>query len=445
MIIKNYKLPIINFIFLTVLFLGSIVFSNDLIPGKKQEKPIALTNAKIFTVSSSVIENGTIVFDNGKISAIGDNNTVIPENAEVFDIQGKHIYPGIIVGYSNLGLVEINAVRSTKDYAEVGTFNPNARADVAYNPDSEVTPTVRSNGITTAMVAPSGGIISGMSSILSLDGWTIEDATVKKDAGIILNWPSMTISSANWQKDGGKEQQAKIDKSIQEIESFIEDVKSYAKARKSKQLSKIDIRLESMIDIVDGKTPFIIFANEYNQIEAAIDFCKRHNLKMILLGGADSWKLTDLLRRNSVPVLLRSTHRVPSREDEDYDIAFKTASLLSQAGIKFSPVYISNWTWNNKNLSYMAGSAVAHGLSKEDALKALTLWPAEIFGIDNIQGSLEVGKNATLIVSQGDILDMQSSKIEMMFIDGRKVDLDDKHKRLYEKYNIRQIRASSEK
>jgi len=442
--IKNYELGIMNLILFTILFLVFVVNANDLVPGKKQEKPIAFTNAKIFTISSAVIDNGTIVFDNGKISAVGDKNITIPENAKVFDLQGKYVYPGIIVGYSNLGLVEINAVRSTKDYTEAGDINPNARADVAYNPDSEVTPTVRSNGITTAMVAPAGGLISGMSSILSLDGWNIEDATVKKDAGVILNWPSMTISNANWQKDGGTEQQGKIDKSIQKIETFIEDAKSYAIARKSKQPLKVDIRLESMIDVVEGKTPLILHANEYKQIEAAIDFCNRHGLKMILMGGEDSWKLTDLLTENNIPVLIKSMHRVPSREDEDYDISFKRPHLLRQAGIKFSPVYISNWTWNNFNLPFMAGTAAAHGLSKEDALKSLTLWPAEIFGIDETQGSLEVGKNATLIVSEGDILDMQSSKVELMFIDGRKVDLDNKHKRLYEKYKIRQMRMLSQ-
>ena len=439
--IKKYELKLMNFLFIA--FLLSAVTANDIVPGKKQEKPIALTHAKIFTVSSAVIDNGTIIFDNGKITVIGDSNTVIPQDADVINLQGKYVYPGLISGYSILGLVEINAVRATKDYTEVGDMNPNARADVAYNPDSEVTPTVRANGITTALIAPVGGILSGMSSVISLDGWNIEDAVVKKDAGIILNWPAMTISNAQWQKDGGKEQQAKINKNVHKIEDFFEDAKLYSALRSSNPKSPVDIRLESMTDIMAGTTPLIIHANELKQIEAAVDLCKRFNLKMVLLGGEDAWKLTALLKENNIPVLLRSTHRVPTREDEDYDLPFKRPFLLQQAGIKFCPVYISTWSWNNLNLPFMAGTAAAHGLSKEHALKSLTLWPAEIFGIDDTQGSLEVGKSATLIVSEGDILDMQNSKVEMMFIDGRKVDLDNKHKRLYKKYHTRQLRTAS--
>jgi imidazolonepropionase-like amidohydrolase len=437
--IKNYKSGIIRIMLLLIVFNSS--FANDLVPGKKQDKPIALIHAKIFTVVSSIIDDGTIVFDKGKIIAVGDNNTEIPEKAEVIDMQGKYIYPGIIVAYSFIGLIEIEAVRATRDEKETGSFNPNARADVAYNPDSEVSPTIRSNGITTALIAPAGGVMSGMTSIISLDGWTIEDAEVKKNAGIILNWPTMTISSADRQKDGGKERQEKMDKDLQELETFIMEAQSYALAAKSDK-NAIDIRFEAMRDVIDGKTPLIIQANEYKQIEAAVDFCNRHNLKMILLGGEDSWKLTSLLKRNNIPVLIKSMHRTPGREDEDYDLAFKRPSLLLQAGIKFAPVFISEWSWNNRNIPFMAGSAAAHGLSRENALKSITLWPAEIFGIDNILGSLQTGKNATLIVSKGDILDMQSNDVEMMFIEGRKVDLDNKHKRLYKKYSIRQERAA---
>jgi len=441
--IRNYKLRIVNLALLATILVFSALSANDLVPGKKQEKPVVLTHAKIFTVSSSVIDDGIIVFDKGKITAIGDKNTPVPENAEVIDLQGKSVYPGIILSYSHIGLIEIEAVRATRDDKEAGSFNPNARADVAYNPDSEVTPTIRSNGITTAVVAPAGGVFSGMSSIISLDGWTIEDAEVKKNAGIILNWPTMTISLADMQKDGGKERKEKIDKKLQEMEDFIDDAKSYSLLRASGKYD-IDIRFEALLDVIDGKTPLIIQANEYKQIESAVNFCHRFRLKMILLGGEDSWKLTDLLKKNNIPVLVKSMHRVPAREDENFDLAFKRPYLLKQAGIKFAPVFISEWSWNNRNIPFMAGSAAAHGLTKEDALKSITLWPAEIFGIDKIQGSLETGKNATLIVSKGDILDMQSNDIEMMFIEGRKVDLDNKHKRLYQKYSIRLERKAEE-
>jgi imidazolonepropionase-like amidohydrolase len=415
----------------------SFSHANDLIPGKKQENPIALTHAKIFTVSGEIIDGGTLVFNNGKISALGDKNVAIPQNADVFNLEGKHVYPGIIAAYSQLGLVEVGAVRATRDYAEAGTYNPNARADIAYNPDSDITPTVRSNGITSALIAPMGGRISGISSLLNLDAWNREDATILKNAGMHLNWPRMTIIKASWMKDPPKKQQEKINKNLKEIEDFFKEAKVYSLARKTNSGIKIDIRFEAMVPVIERKMPLIIAANEYKQIDAAIDFCKRHNLKMILLSGMDAWKLTGLLKENNIPVILRQTHTLPFREDEDYDLGFKHPALLRAAGVKFCIAKTSSASWDIRNIPFYAGTAVAHGLSKADALKAITLWPAEIFGMDDKIGSLEVGKNATLIVSSGDILDMQSSNVEMMFIDGRKVDIDDKQKRLYRKYQSR--------
>lgn len=423
---------------LTVFLLISFLPANDLVPGQKQKKPIALTNAKIFTVSGEIIENGTLVFDKGKISAIGQADTKIPQNAEIHDLNGKHVYPGIIAAYSQLGLVEIGAVRATRDYSETGTLNPNARADVAYNPDSEITPTVRSNGITTALIAPTGGRISGISSVLNLDAWNREDGTVLKNAGMHLNWPGMTIDYSSLDKDSLEKQQEKIDKNIKEIEDFFSQAKIYATARETNPATKIDIRFESMIPVIEGQMPLIISADEYKQIEAAVDFCKRHNLNMVLHSGMDAWKLTDLLKENNIPVILRHTHTLPSREDEDYDLGFKHPALLHEAGVKFCIAKTSGASWDIRNIPFYAGTAVAHGLNKADALKTITLWPAEIFGLGDKIGSIEVGKNATIIVSSGDILDMQSSNVEMMFIDGRKVDLDNRHKRLYRKYKTRE-------
>ncbi|KAA3609980.1 MAG: amidohydrolase [Calditrichaeota bacterium] len=427
----------LRFSFLIVFISVFSLFANDLIPGKKQDKPIALTNAKIFTVSGEIIENGTIIFNDGKITAVGENDLKILQGSEVHDLNGKHVYPGIIAAYSQLGLMEIPAVRATRDYSEAGSYNPNARADIAYNPDSEVTPTVRSNGITTALIAPMSGRISGISSVLNLDAWNREDATILKNAGMILNWPGMTIRTASWIKDSPAKQQENIDKSLKEIDDYFEQAKVYYEARKSNPETKIDIRFESMTDVLDKKMPLIISANEYKQIEAAVNFCKRHNLKMILLSGMDAWKMTGLLKENNIPVILRQTHTLPQREDEDYDIGFKHPALLREAGVKFCIAKTTRVTWALFNLPFYAGTAVAHGLDKADALKAITLWPAEILGVDDKIGSLEVGKNATLIVSSGDLLDMQSNNIEMMFIDGRKVDLDNKHKRLYRKYKAR--------
>jgi len=421
------------------ILISTLVLANDLIPGKKQTKPIVIKGAKIFTVSGEVIDNGSILFDKGVITAIGESSLPAPESAEVIDVAGKHVYPGLIAAYSQLGLVEVGAVRATRDFAEVGSINPNARADIAYNPDSEVPPTVRSNGITTALIAPSSGLLSGTSSVLHLDGWNREDMTVLKDAGVHLNWPRMTVVNAWWVKESAEKQQEKISKNLKEIEEFFAEAKVYTKARQSNPNTKMDIRFEAMVPVIERKVPLIIRASEYKQIESAIDFCRRNDLKMILLDGADAWKLADLLKENDVPVIYQRTHSLPAREDEDFDMAFKTPLLLREAGVKFCISKTSGDVFDIRNLPFYAGTAAAHGLSKTDALKTITLWPAEILGIADKLGSLEVGKSATLIVCDGDIMDFQSSKVQMMFIDGRKVDLDDKHKRLYRKYKARYL------
>ncbi|MCB0282190.1 MAG: amidohydrolase family protein [Calditrichae bacterium] len=411
--------------------------ANDLIPGKTQQNPIALINANIYTVSGQVIKNGTLLFDKGVISSINNAKTGFPENTEIIDVKGHNVYPGLIAPYSQIGLVEIGAVRATVDYNEAGSYNPNAKAAVAYNPDSEVTPTIRSNGITTALVAPKGGIISGQSSILQLDGWNSEDATIKDIAGLHINWPRMTVSNSPRAKDSPEKQLEKIAENLNKLEDFFLDAKTYANAQKADPGLKRDIRFDAIIPVLSGDVPLIIQADEYKEIEAAVNFCNTLDMKMILLGGRDAWKLTDLLVENNISVILYQTHALPFREDEDYDLPFKTPALLKEAGVKFCITKISSDMWDIRNLPFFAGTAAAHGLSKEDALKSITLWPAEILGIDKNYGSLDKGKSATLVVSKGDILDMQSSIIEMMFIDGRKVDLDDKHKRLYKKYEAR--------
>ena len=420
-----------------VLFLTTQLIANDIIPGEKQKQPIALINAKIFTVSGNIVENGTLIFEKGKISAVGMADIKIPDDAEVIDVKGKNVYPGIIAAYSQLGLLEIEAVRATLDYNEVGDFNPNVKAVTAYNPDSDIIPTVRSNGITTALIAPLGGTVSGISSLLNLDGWNQEDETVRDNVAMHLSWPRMTVRQSRRVKDSAEKQKKQMEENLQKLEKWFDDAAAYAKARKADPDKKVDIRFEAMIPVFEKKMPVIIDADEYKQIEAAVDFCKRHDLKMILFSGEDSWKLTDLLVENDIPVILHHTHALPAREDEDYDLPFKRPVLLKEAGVKFCLTKTSSAVWDIRNIPFYAGTAVTFGLSEADALKSITLWPAEILGVADKLGSLEVGKNATLIVSKGDILDMQTSIVELMFIDGRKVNIDDKQKRLYRKYEAR--------
>lgn len=427
-------------IFSLILFITTVtsLYAHDIVPGKKQTKAIALTGGTIYTVSGPVIPNGTIVFNKGKIIAVGGAEVRIPPGAEVIDVSGKHIYPGLIITNSTLGLLEIELVRATADVSEVGQINPNARADVAYNPDSDIPPTIRSNGVTTAQIVPQGGLLSGTSAIINLDGWTIEDAALVRQAGIHLNWPWMRVIKAWWMQTPEEEQKKNIDKNLKAIEKAFEDSKQYWLAKKGNQTGdfKIDARWEAMVPLWEGKIPLYVDAGEYKQIEAAVALAKKYNLRMILVGGDDSWMLTDLLKENNIPVILKRVHSLPDREDDDYDTFLKLPKTLLDAGVKSC---LSNTGffghWDVRNLPFLAGTSVAYGMDKANALRSITLWPAEIIGISDRMGSLEVGKDATIIVSSGDIMDALTNDIVYEFIQGKKVDLDDKHKRLYRKYS----------
>ena len=432
---KRFSIAIFGFI-LSIVAVSSL-FAHDIVPGKKQTKAIALTGGTIYTVSGPVIPNGTIVFDKGKIVAVGGSEVRIPAGAEVIDVSGKNVYPGLIITNSTLGLVEIEQARATVDVSEVGDINPDARADVAYNPDSDVPPTIRSNGVTTAQIVPQGGLLSGTSAIINLDGWTVEDAGLVRQAGIHLNWPWMKVIKAWWMPTPEEEQQKNIGKNLKAIEKAFEDSKQYWLAKKGNQTGdfKIDARWEAMVPLWEGKVPLYVDAGEYKQIEAAVALAKKYNLRMILVGGDDAWMLTDLLKANNIPVILKRVHSMADREEDDFDTYLKLPKVLLVAGVKFC---LSNTGffghWDARNLPFLAGTSVAYGMDKANALRSITLWPAEIIGISDRMGSLEVGKDATIVVSSGDIMDALTNDIVYEFIQGKKVDLDDKHKRLYRKY-----------
>lgn len=417
---------------------ATTLFAHDIVPGKKQNKPIALVGGTIYTVSGPVIPNGTIVLDKGKIVAVGGPEVKAPAGAEVINVSGKQVYPGLIITNSTLGLIEIEQARATVDVSEVGEINPDARADVAYNPDSDVPPTIRSNGVTTAQIVPQGGLLSGTSTILNLDGWSIEDCGLVRQAGIHLNWPYMKVIKAWWMPTPEEEQKKNIDKNLKAIEKAFEDSKQYWLAKKGNQTDnfKVDARWEAMVPLWEGKIPLYVHADEYKQIEAAVALAKKYNFKMILVGGGDCWMLTDLLKENNIPVIISRVHSLPDREDDGFDTYLGLPKRLLDAGVKFC---LSNTGffghWDARNLPFLAGTSVAYGMDKANALRSITLWPAEIIGIADRMGSLEVGKDATIIVSSGDIMDALTNDIEYEFIQGRKVDLDDKHKRLFRKYS----------
>lgn len=414
-----------------ILLLTGFARSHNYVPGEIQKVPIVLKNGDLYTVSRGVLEKTDILFDRGLIAEIG-KNLEPPSGAKVIDITGQRVYPGIIAPNSSLGLIEIGAVRGTDDRIEVGSIHPEVKAHTAYNPDSEILPTIRSNGITTALIVPRGGLISGQSSLIHLDGWTKEDAFVRESVGMHISWPSVSIAAALVSSKKLAERRKQIDRVRQGLYDAFEQARTYHAARSGETTIPVDSRSEALSGLFAGKYRLFVQANDLRQIEQAIAFAEEFGLALVLVGGADSWKMAPVLAQKSIPVILRRVQTLPMRADDPYDLTFRTPELLRQAGVRFCLSYSSHS--GTRNLPFEAGRAVAFGLPAEEALRAITLSTAEILGVADELGSLEVGKSATLIVSEGDILDHLTHRVTNMFIDGRAVDLNNKHRELFDKY-----------
>lgn len=408
------------------------------IPGKATSEAVVFTNATIHTAAGPVITGGSLVMKDGKIVAVG-TEVQRPEAAVVIDCQGKHLYPGFIAPFTTIGLIEIDAVRSTNDMSETGSINPNARAETAYNPDSEIIPTIRNNGILLANVTPTGGLISGMSSIMRMDGWTREDIAVTPRSGMVVNWPSMNVVKAWWMSKSAEEQKKDIAQQLDAIATVFREARAYWLAAKSGvDTSRRDIRFEAMRAVFDRTVPVIITAGSQRQIEAALDLAEQFDIRVVINGGYEAPYVADRLKRMNVPVIVQRVHSLPQRDESGYDEAFTLAARLHAAGVKFC--LSDNGSWQQRNLPFQAGTAIAFGLAPDAALAAITLWPAQIFGIDANYGSLEEGKSATLFLSTGDALDGRTIGVERAWIDGREVDLSNRHKRLSTKYRERYAR-----
>ncbi len=418
-------------IYLILLLFSSKIYTSDQIPGIAQNKPILLKGGILHTIENGTMYNVDLLFDNGTIQEIG-NEVIVPDNTKVINIKGKHVYPGLISACSTLGLQEIGAVRATRDYAEVGSINPNVRANVSYNPDSELIPISRSNGILTSLVVPRSGLISGQSSLMMLDGWTWEDATFRHPIGIHIFWPRVNFNKKKL-KTNKKDSKQEL---IQNIDNYFLETLAYSKIKQKDDLTfKHDLKLDAMEQVVLGKLPLFVHANEISQIESAVYWAKRQNIKIIIVGGKDSWRLVGLLKENNIPVIYTQTFSTPGRRYESFDQSYKTPSILFEEGVKFC---ISNsespfQTPHIRNLPYYAAKAASYGLPWDEALRSITLSTAEILGVQKRIGSLSIGKDATLFISDGDILDVRTN-VEMAFINGRSVDLSDHHKDLYNKY-----------
>lgn len=422
--------------FIGALLAGSVALGQDLgVKAPAQSGPIVIENATIHPISGPVIESGHIAFDKGVITSVGSGKGP-GAGAQVIDGKGKHVYPGLIGAYTLMGLTEISAVRATNDFAEVGQISPEVRAAVAVNPDSTVIPVTRSNGILTVGVVPMGGLIPGRASVMRMDGWTWEDMAVEADAGLIVNWPNMRATRGWWVTTSEEDQQKRIAESLTQIDDAFASAKAYFGARKSDaEKTPLDVRWEAMRGAIEGGDPVFIRAQELEQIESAVSWAVKNNLRPVIIGGRDAGETIDLLKRHDVAVILTGTFRLPRRDDTEYDDLYTLPARLEAAGLRWCLASSSGMddTAHERSLPYEAGMAAAFGLSPDVAIKSITIYAANVLGVGDRLGSLEKGKAATLIVTDGDPLEVTTNTL-MAFIDGRAIDLSNKQSALEAKY-----------
>lgn len=399
-----------------------------------QSEPIALQGATIHTVTNGVIENGTIVFENGVITAVGTDVT-IPSGARVVDVSGKHIYPGLIDLYSTVGISEIGAVDMSNDVREVGDFNPNIRAEVGVNAESRHIGTSRSAGVLTALTTPEGGLISGMSSAMALEGWTWEEMSLEGAAALNVNWPNPNPRRrgfGGFRGFGNQGERPSYTERVQQLKDFFAEARAYRDAVAAGEQVRTDSRYDAMIPALNGDIPVVVAANGVAQINDAITWATAEGLRLVIRGGDDAVHVADRLAALQIPVILTSTMDAPGRDYEGYDTAYHRAAALYEAGVKFA-ISGGSGALYTERLGYEAGVAVAFGLPEEEAIKAVTINAAQVMGLDDRLGSLEPGKQATLLITTGTPIDM-TSDIEQAYIQGRELDMNDIQKFFFEKY-----------
>jgi imidazolonepropionase-like amidohydrolase len=407
---------------------------------------IAITHAKIFTLAGPPIEDGTVVIHEGKIAAVGAN-VVVSAGAQIVDAKGLQIYPGLFDAVTQMGLSEISAVSATVDTTETGSFNPDLTAATAILPSSAHIPVTRASGITEVIVAPASGgfdsrnatnLVGGQASAIHLAGWTPEEMIINKHAAMVVDWPGMETRTFDFSSFTNKEKpfadaKKEYDKQVNDLADYIEQARHYAQALQSSGGAGFqrDLKLEAMVSVVRGELPLLIFADKARQIRDAVEFCDKQKLKLIVAGANEAWKVKDLLRSKNVPVILRPVLGEPLEEDDAYDRLLAQPEELRAGGIK-----IAFGSFDNsfaRRLGQNAANAVAHGLPYEEGLKAVTLYPAQMFGLDAQLGSVETGKIANLIVTNGDPLEV-STEVRYLFIKGQLTSMENKQKALYEKY-----------
>lgn len=408
----------------------------------------AIKGGKVYTLAGAPIENGVVVIRDGKIVAVGANVT-IPADAQVIDATGLEVYPGMFDAVTQIGLAEISQVSATMDVAELGNYNPELVAATAVNPASAYIPVTRANGITEVIAAPgtagfdsqSGGIVTGQASAFNLAGWTMNDMQLNRSVAMVINWPSIQTRTFDFATFSIKEKsytdaKKEYDKSVNELSDWLDRARHYAQVKEkgSPALYERDLKLESLVPVVEGKLPVLVIADEQRDIRNAVEFCTKQNLKMILGGGAEAWKVKDLLKDKKIPVILGPTERIPDKEDTPYDKPMTQPSELFAAGIPFA--FSSFGTSFSRRLPQYAGASVAYGLPHDEALKAVMMNAAQIFGLGDQLGTLEAGKLANIIVTNGDPLELQT-QVKFLFIKGQLTSLTNRHSDFYEQYRKR--------
>jgi imidazolonepropionase-like amidohydrolase len=398
---------------------------------------VLLRNATIHIGNGQVIELGLVSFANGKIQMVADVRGIKLDPSSfdtIIEADGKHIYPAIISPNTILGLQEAEAIRPTSDFSEVGNINPHVRSLIAYNTDSKILPTVKTNGVLYTQCTPRSGLISGSSSILATDGWNWEDAVLKADDGIHVNFPRSVQKNGWWAEPAPSGKNTKFDEELLVLSAFFDEASFYCKTPPGNVES--NVRFEAMRKVFDGTQNLYLHANSAKDMIQAVNFAKKYAVKkIVIVGGKDAWKITPFLKANNIPVMLSRLHDLPDLPDDDVDITYRTPALLAKDSVLFCLQIEGDMeAMQSRNLPFLAGTAAAYGLGKEQALQSITLNAAKIMGIDKMVGSLEDGKIASLVVSDGDLLDMKTNKVVAAYINGKPVNLVNEQQMLYEKY-----------
>ncbi len=425
-----------NKFFLLFACVALVARASDNIPVAKPGTPVLLRGATVHTVSGADLTATDVLLRDGKIAALGPK-LVAPADATVVDVSGKHIYPGLISAQTSLGLTEISSVPGSVDMSETGTLNPNARAQAALNPDSELIPVSRTNGILTALSVPtSSGLIAGTSALIRMDGWTWEDLTVRAAVALHVFWPNMTVNRDPGYPRPVADQERAITRNITRLRDAFASARAYQKAKDGAgKPIDIDSRWEAMLPVVRGELPVFVHADERSQIESAVTWAKAEKLRITIVGGLEAWKVADLLKANDIAVIVSPVLTLPLHREDPFDATYANAGKLHAAGVRFC---IAGETGGmaataDRNLPYQAGKAAAYGLPAVEALKSITLYAAQLLGVAGELGSIDVGKRATLIVTNGDPIEI-ATNVEQAYIDGAKIDLSNKHTRLHDKY-----------